>query len=222
MIKTNHNKTQKSEYKSPITVPNSPKQYRAVGLICGKYKQKSNKINQGFLVNKKGKIIDAVLLGKMFCLVENHLDLEQEQNWIVYPRTEQEDNKFQAQIMGVWQPKTIKNKFEINSENQENSSIKDSYFSIRGEVIFYSKEDQKVVIKIVSYSKKSNETKFFKLQLKGVIGNNCLGHFFNLDVFFDGDDLIIENANDLGLLPQKRATNNRTNISKKVILKKSS
>ncbi len=194
--KLSNNKNKKYQYQTPIPPPNNPKQYRAIGLIYGKYKHDQEKLTTGIIKTKEGQIISAVLLGKTICLVEKHLDLKKNHLWIVYPRIKQETDQFHAQIVGVWQ-----------SENDNLLEIlltKHLYFSIRGEVIFNSKHDQKVIIKIpYSTPKNKSNLNFFKLKLMGYLPSDCLGHFFNLDVTLHQDNLVIDKANDLGLLPRK-------------------
>ncbi|WP_445241346.1 hypothetical protein [Microcoleus vaginatus] len=92
----------------PIPPPSEPRQYRAVGLVRGRYTQSEEQFTRGMLIAADGTAIDAVLLGRVMSLVKNHLDLEQEHLWVVYPRTRQEDGNLHAQIMGVWEPETLK------------------------------------------------------------------------------------------------------------------
>jgi hypothetical protein len=112
----------------PIPPPSEPRQYRAVGLVRGRYTQSEEQFTRGMLIAADGTAIDAVLLGRVMSLVKNHLDLEQEHLWVVYPRTRQEDGNLHAQIMGVWEPETLKKPPEPSSdeENQEAAEIEAS------------------------------------------------------------------------------------------------
>jgi hypothetical protein len=206
----NNDRENKTESKSPIPAPSHPKQYRAIGLILGKYQNSSEKLTKGFITTKEGQIIEAVLLGRIIALIKNHIDLKKEHVWVVYPHAQPDSNNFHVQIVGVWQPETLNQKSQVSLNTNGELPFKHGYFSIRGEVIFYSKEERKVIIRIIqSPSKKSSKPNFLKLQLTGTLPNNCLGHFFSLDVFLKADDLIIEKANDLGLLPKKNMSNKR-------------
>ena len=187
----------------PIPRPSHPKQYRAIGLICGKYQQHTEEeLTRGSLVLEEDRLIDAVLLGRIISLVKNHVDLEREHLWVVYPRTKQDTDDFHAQILGLWEPETLKGTLVSDSSSRQELRLENGYFSIRGEVIFYSQEEGKVIVKIMQAPRKKSETtKFFKLKLKGKIPAQPIGHFFNFDVALENNTLVIKQANDLGLLP---------------------
>lgn len=70
----------------PIQPPDMPKQYRAIGLLRGKYVP-SEEIERGTLITSDGSIIDAVVLGKLLGLLKARIDLDKEHLWVVYPRT---------------------------------------------------------------------------------------------------------------------------------------
>jgi len=83
---TTSEQTPKTESTGPISPPDKPKQYRAIGLLKGKYVP-SEEIERGTLVTSDGSIIDAVVLGRLLGLLKARIDLEQEHLWVVYPRT---------------------------------------------------------------------------------------------------------------------------------------
>jgi hypothetical protein len=210
----------------PIPPPSEPRQYRAVGLVRGRYTQSEEQFTRGMLIAADGTAIDAVLLGRVMSLVKNHLDLEQEHLWVVYPRTRQEDGNLHAQIMGVWEPETLKKPPEPSSdeENQEAAEIKtsdeastaslppsepdveDGYFSIRGEVIYQSQDEEKYVIVKIKQAPRKNDDKmkFFKLKLKGDLATKAIGFFWDFHVKLKADSLMIEQANNIGALPIKK------------------
>jgi len=211
----------------PIPPPSEPRQYRAVGLVRGRYTQSEEQFTRGMLIAADGTAIDAVLLGRVMSLVKNHLDLEQEHLWVVYPRTRQEDGNLHAQIMGVWEPETLKKSPEPSSdeENQEAAEIEtsgeasiaslppsepdveDGYFSIRGEVIYQQSQDEEkyVIVKIKQAPRKNDDKmKFFKLKLKGDLGTKAIGFFWDFHVKLKADSLMIEQANNIGALPIKK------------------
>lgn len=76
----------------PIPPPSEPMQYRAIGLVRGRYVASDEQFTQGKMVTSDGTELDAVLLGRIMSLVKNHLDLEAEHLWVVYPRTRQEND----------------------------------------------------------------------------------------------------------------------------------
>jgi hypothetical protein len=92
---------------TPIPPASEPLQYRAIGLILGKYVPSAEEFNQGMVIADDGTEIDAVILGRIMSLIKNHLDLEQSHLWVVYPRIRKEDNKLHAQIMGMWDPQLL-------------------------------------------------------------------------------------------------------------------
>lgn len=211
----------------PIPPPSEPRQYRAVGLVRGRYTQSEEQFTRGMLIAADGTAIDAVLLGRVMSLVKNHLDLEQEHLWVVYPRTRQEDGNLHAQIMGVWEPETLKKSPEPSSDEEnleageiEASSeastasvspsepdVEDGYFSIRGEVIYQqSQEEEKYLIVKIKQAPRKNEDKmkFFKLKLKGDVGTKAIGFFWDFHVKLKAESLMIEQANNIGALPIKK------------------
>ncbi|MEG3845572.1 hypothetical protein QT971_00815 [Microcoleus sp. herbarium19] len=211
----------------PIPPPSEPRQYRAVGLVRGRYTQSEEQFTRGMLIAADGTAIDAVLLGRVMSLVKNHLDLEQEHLWVVYPRTRQEDGNLHAQIMGVWEPETLKKPPEPSSdgENPEEAAeiepsgdasaasvppsepdVEDGYFSIRGEVIYQSQdEDKYVIVKIKQAPRKNDDKmKFFKLKLKGDLATKAIGFFWDFHVKLQAESLMIEQANNIGALPIKK------------------
>ncbi|MEG4303743.1 hypothetical protein [Microcoleus sp. D3_18a_C4] len=210
----------------PIPPPSEPRQYRAVGLVRGRYTPSEEQFTRGMLIAADGTAIDAVLLGRVMSLVKNHLELEQEHLWVVYPRTRQEDGNLHAQIMGVWEPETLKKPPELSSdeENQEAAEIEasgeastaslppsepdveDGYFSIRGEVIYQSQDEEKYVIVKIKQAPRKNDDKmkFFKLKLKGDLATKAIGFFWDFHVKLKAESLMIEQANNIGALPIKK------------------
>jgi len=81
-----NSQTPKPEPAGPIQPPDKPKQYRAIGLLRGKYVP-SEEIERGTLITSDGSIIDAVVLGRLLGLLKARIDLDKEHLWVVYPRT---------------------------------------------------------------------------------------------------------------------------------------
>jgi hypothetical protein len=96
-----------SHRQQPIPLPSEPLQYRAIGLVRGRYSPSSDQFTQGTLITSDGVELNAVLLGRIMSLVKNHLDLEQQHLWVVYPRTRQENDSLHIQIVGVWEPENL-------------------------------------------------------------------------------------------------------------------
>jgi hypothetical protein len=149
-------------------------------------------------------------------LVKNHLDLATEHLWVVYPRTRQLDNNLHMQIVGVWEPENLSKASQSEEETtpeptvdvSDHTKIKDGYFSIRGEVIFQAQESQQIVVKIRQTAKTDQEeAKYFKLTLKGVLDKKAVGHFWDFQVQRQAEALVIQQAEDIGLIrPKKPST----------------
>jgi hypothetical protein len=67
---------------------------------------------------------------------KNHIDLNEVQHWVVYPHTIPETEQIHFQITGIYIP-----------ENMKSDTLPLNYFSIRGEVLYSSKKEQKVIVK---------------------------------------------------------------------------
>ncbi len=187
----------------PIPPPSHPRQYRAIGLIKGLYEPaEESQITQGNLITSDGVKIDAVLLGRTISLVKKHLDLTQEHLWVVYPRTKVDSDHLHVQIMGVWEPETLNQDRDDSLVPSE--EVEAGYFSIRGEVIFFAEEDEVVIVKIKQFPRKEGDKpKFFKLKLKGVLGTKPLKRFWDLNVYLEGETLVIKEGTDLGFAQKK-------------------
>ncbi|BAZ12307.1 hypothetical protein NIES4071_41370 [Calothrix sp. NIES-4071] len=198
---------------SPIPPPSEPMQYRAIGLIRGRYVSSAEQFTQGSLVTADGASINTVLLGRMMSLVKNHLDLEQEHLWVVYPRTRQENDQLHLQIVGVWEPEKLakstpsieQTENYIDSSESTPSSVLDGKFSVRGEVVYQAQDGSNLVIKIKQAPRKQDDKpKYFKLKLKGNLEMRAVGKFWDLEVIRQGDDLAIESGKVIADLPKKR------------------
>lgn len=101
----------------PIPPASEPMQYRAIGLVKGKYKPSDEQFTRGMFYTEEGVEVDAVLLGRVMSLVKKHLDLEQPHLWVVYPRTRSKDGVLHFQIVGVWEPEKL-NRSLLQSEDE--------------------------------------------------------------------------------------------------------
>jgi hypothetical protein len=86
----------------PISPPSEPMQFRAIGLVQGKYKPSEERFNRGILEVEGGLQIDAVLLGQVMSLVKKYIDLDRIYFWVVYPRTREKEQTLHLQVVGVW------------------------------------------------------------------------------------------------------------------------
>lgn len=221
----------------PIPPPSEPMQYRAIGLIRGKYMPSQEQLTRGTLLADDGTLIDAVLLGRVMSLVKNHLDLALSHLWVVYPRTRQQDGNLHVQIVGVWEPETLNQEQTTASESTDSppeestpeaqpspdhsqpeptEELPEGYFSIRGQVIYQSRENEDVIVKIKQSPRRDSEkTKFFKLQLKGLLGEKVINHFWDLHVKLHTNTLMIEEGNDIGIVRSPKRRFNKKSRSRK-------
>ncbi|MBD2137050.1 hypothetical protein H6F32_05495 [Anabaena sp. FACHB-1237] len=214
----NHHETDNSEHglnrEQPIPPPSEPTQYRAIGLIRGIYRASSEQFTQGTLVTTDGVELNSVLLGRIMSLVKNHLDLNKEHLWVVYPRTRQESDALHLQIVGVWEPENLAKQgleyhsaevsFQKSDVIKPSSAIPDGGFSVRGEVVYQSFEEKSLVVKIKQAPRKAGDKpKYFKLKLKGVLTTKAVGKFWDFHVKRQADILIIDHAEAITDLPKK-------------------
>ena len=185
--------------KNPIPKVTNKLQYRAIGIINGKFMPNdSKKINKGYLTDKKGEKIETVVLGKALSLLKKHIDLKKNYFWVVYPKNKNTQN-LHLQVAGIWDPYKFNdlqnNSLKTNfSKLLEELDLKDNYFSVRGELVFVNTQKKEVVIKICSASKSPNfKNKNFKLVLKGELSLELLNSFVSLDVIRDGNSLKLLN-----------------------------
>ena len=181
--------------KNPIPEVSDKLQYRAIGIINGKFTPHDSKqLNRGFLIDNKGEKIETVVLGKALSLLKKHIDLKKSYYWIVYPKNKNTQN-LHLLVAGIWDPYQL-NDFPNDSsktnfsELLEKLDLKDNYFSVRGELIFVNKSKKEIVIKIISVSKlKKLKNKNFKLVIKGELSLELLNSFVSLDINRDGNAL---------------------------------
>ena len=181
--------------KNPIPQVTDPLQYRAIGIVNGKFTpHDGEQFNKGMITDNKGEKIETVVLGKALSLLKKHIDLNKNHYWVVYPKNKNTQN-LHLQVAGVWDPFQFNdlpnNSSKINfSKLLEELDLKDNYFSVRGELVFVNKSKKEIVIKICSTSKLKNlKNKNFKLVIKGELSLELLNNFVSLDVNRDGNSL---------------------------------
>ena len=203
----------------PIPSVTDPLQYRAIGIVRGIYKpQDDENFTRGAIIDSKGNEIDSVVLGRVITLIRNHVPLEKPHLWVVYPRCRNNQN-LHLQISGIWEPSTLKKDVIEKEELNENSSCKvdsddllegDDYFSVRGELIFTKPEEKDVVIKIRQKPRNQQKKALpFKVNLKGDVPINYLNHFISLDVRRVDYQLLVEDFQIIGSIPNQ-STNNKS------------
>ena len=181
--------------KNPIPKVTNQLQYRAIGIINGKFTPiSSEQLNKGFLIDNKDEKIETVVLGKALSLLKKHIDLKKSYYWIVYPKNKNTQN-LHLQVAGIWDPFRLNNFPNDSSKTNfskllEELNLKDNYFSVRGELVFVNIQKKEIVIKVCSTSKLKNlKNKYFKLAIKGELSLELLNSFVSLDINRDGNAL---------------------------------
>ena len=195
--------------KNPIPQVTDPLQYRAIGIVNGKFTpNNSEQLNRGLITDNEGEKIETVVLGKALSLFKKHIDLNKNYYWVVYPKNKNTQN-LHLQVAGIWDPFQFNdlpnNSSKINfSKLLEELDLKDNYFSVRGKLVFVNKPKKEIVIKICSTSKSKNQkNKNFKLNIKGELSLEFLNNFVSLDVNRDGNSLKLLNYKVIGRNPSK-------------------
>jgi len=185
--------------KNPIPQVTDPLQYRAIGIVNGKFTpHDTEQLNKGLIIDNEDEKLETVVLGKALSLLKKHIDLNKNYYWVVYPKNKNTQN-LHLQVVGIWDPVQLndlpKNSSKINfSKLLEELDLKDNYFSVRGELVFVNKSKKEIVIKICSTSKLKNlKNKNFKLVIKGELPLELLNNFLSLDVNRDGNSLKLLN-----------------------------
>ncbi len=185
-------------------------QFRAIGLVRGKYKPENiDRFSRGFILDEEGEEIEAVILGRALSLIKNKISTDVPHLWVVYPRS-RDNNQLHLQIAGIWEPSTLEHKPDSRKIEETGQILKkdidlvkegDDYFSIRGELIFTKPETKELVIKIRQKAKGCGSKKFpFKIYLKGEIPLDWLRNFVSLDVRRFGQRLCVEDSQLIGPL----------------------
>ena len=184
--------------KNPIPKVTNKLQYRAIGIINGRFiPNDSKQLNRGFLTDSKGEKIETVVLGKALSLIKKHIDFKKNYFWVVYPKNKNTQN-LHLQVAGIWDPYQL-NDFPNDSSKTnlsllEDLDLKDNYFSVRGELVFVNNQKKEIVVKICTALKsKKLKNKNFKLVIKGDISLEHLHSFISFDINRDGNSLQLIN-----------------------------
>lgn len=207
----------------PIPPPSEPMQYRAIGLIKGKYQPSEEQFNRGVLITEDQTHLDAVLLGQVMSLVKKYLDLETTYLWVVYPRTREKEETLHMQIVGIWSAEGFGPMAAMTDETdppeqpaQLAAPLQDGYFSIRGEIVFQSTDKNYLLVKIQQSPRKSSDRpKAFKLKLAGNLTDKTLGYFWDLHIQRQGEELAIIKGQRIALVPPKRRSKQDLQDSRK-------
>lgn len=190
----------------PIPEATEPFQYRAIGVISGRYVANEDNFAKGHILTTDGSQVDAVLLGKIISIVKKRLQGDRDYLWVVYPRTNDKAGKLHVQISGVWAPVELG-----RSDVPIDPNVEDGYFSVRGEISSQSTEDNSVIVKVRRTEQKfdkqkdkvSKEYSKFKVRLTGLLPTDAVGQFWSVNVQRQGDVLTIIDGEFIGIVPYK-------------------
>jgi hypothetical protein len=190
----------------PIPEATEPFQYRAIGVISGRYVASEDNFSKGHILTSDGTEVDAVLLGKIISIVKKRLESDRDYLWVVYPRTNDKAGKLHVQISGVWAPVELG-----KSDVPIDPLVQDGYFSVRGEVSSQSTEENSVIVKVRRTEQKfdkdkdkvSKEYSKFKVRLTGLLPTDAVGQFWSVNVQRQGDVLTIIDGQFIGIIPHK-------------------
>jgi hypothetical protein len=184
--------------------PEQPLQYRAIGLIRGKYLPSQQQFGKGTLLTSDGIEIDAVILGQLMNLAQKYLDLEQEQWWVVYPRTRTKPPRLHVQIQGVRNPKSQSPNFTKSQPASVLVNEPDA-FSIRGEVVEQNTQAGYVIVKIRQAPRKPpGKAKVFRLRLEGFLPPEAVERFWDLQVQREGERLVIQDGQPIARITHRQ------------------
>ncbi|MCP9915742.1 hypothetical protein [Cyanobium sp. ATX 6F1] len=200
----------------PISPVTEPLQYRAIGVVRGRYvPDDAEQLTRGHIHTDDGARIEAVVLGRVLNLMRRHLDLGQPHLWVVYPRFREADF-LHLQMVGVWEPSTLAAAEAAATEVPATDATAtaatatdalpegDDYFSVRGELIYTRPESSDLVIKVRQMPRPDGSRPTpFKLQLKGTVPMEHLRHFVALDLRRQGQQLHLEHCEVIAPMPQR-------------------
>ena len=185
--------------KNPIPKVSNKLQYRAIGIVNAIYYPKDIKqLQRGTLIDKQGKKLETVVLGKALSLIKKYINLKKSYFWIVYPKNKNAQN-LHLQVSGIWDPYEFNDIKDNSSKKNPEDLLKeinlnDNYFSIRGELVYVNTQKNEFVVKICS-SNQSNKSKNnnFKLVIQGELSLENLHQFVSLEVIREANTLRLVN-----------------------------
>ncbi len=167
--------------------PAHPTEYRAVGVIQGRYLPSEEKPEVGVLQTLDGETFAAEMRPRMWQTCKDQLDLEQSHYWKVYPRTK--DLKLHCNISGV-------------RKEAGPIPVKADCFSIRGQVTRYN-EKQGFIRVSIRPNRKWSKVKPYALRLEGFLPDATVGWFYNFEVERSGQQLVLIDAKKIAEIPKE-------------------
>ncbi len=199
--------------KQPITEPPDDIQYRAIGLVKGKFVPGKDKWEKGKLVTADGTEFDLYILAKLRRLAKKIGDAETV--WVLYPKTKMPApgtpataDKAKTRLIflanGIWCP-TLK--------KEPNRPVEINIFHISGEVVYVSKDRAKpwCVVKIMQTPTKEGESPtFFNVRLLGALSDNQdFKGFWRIKAVLVGDSLRIKDSEKVAVFEETNTKKSR-------------
>jgi hypothetical protein len=96
---------------------------------------------------------------------------------------------------------------ESTAGYEAETELDDRYFSVRGEVVYQSDEEKRLLVKIRRAPKPgTTQSKAFKVALVGTLEGKALGYFWDFEVQRENTDLVMKSSTRIGIVPpQKRS-----------------
>lgn len=177
---------------NPVLLPPiMPLEYRAIGIVRGRYLPSQKKITRGTLVTQDGAILPANLTETAGWLIKLKPDLiETEQVWVAWPRTD--ENILHMQLKNLRLP--------LEGQTIDDVSEGVDYFSVRGEIVNQDPHTGTINIRIcrnIIPLKGGLRKRYlpFILAIEGFLPGKVDGQFWDFDVSREGNKLILEDAN---------------------------
>ena len=135
--------------KSPIQEVTNKLQYRAIGIVEGVYKPDHiDQLNRGKLIDKQGKKIDTVILGKALSLIKKYIALDNNYFWIVYPRNKSTSN-LHLQVAGIWAPLQL-NKDDMRNFNEDpNQLLEELNLNKTTSIYLYHNQEKRQILTLL-------------------------------------------------------------------------
>lgn len=177
-----------SSQPSDFPKPAHPTEYRAVGVIQGRYLPLEEKPEVGVIQTQDGETFVAEMKQKLWqTFQDQQLDLEQSHYWKVYPQT-----------------KDLKLRFTIKGVRKESGPIpiKPDYFSIRGQVVRYNEKSGNIRVTIRP-NRRWSKLKPYGLRLEGFLPDASIGWFYSFEVERSGHQLLMIDAEKIAEIPKE-------------------
>lgn len=171
--------------------PIMPLEFRAIGIVRGRYLPSQKKITRGTIVMEDGTILPANLTETAGWLIKLKPELiETEHVWVAWPRTD--ENVLHMQLKNLRLP--------LEGQTIEDVSAGVDYFSVRGEIVNQDPHTGTINIRIcrnIVPPEKQLRKKYqpFILAIEGFLPGKVDGQFWDFDVSREGNKLILEDAN---------------------------